>query len=56
VDTGNAFDNTQVDLKTAAGFGLRWRSPVGPLKLDVAQPLNEPGAGWRLHLTLGSEL
>ncbi len=56
VDTGNAFDNTQVDPKAAVGFGLRWRSPVGPLKLDVAQPLNEPGAGWRLHLTLGSEL
>lgn len=56
VDTGNAFDDSQLDLKTAAGLGLRWRSPVGPLKLDIAQPLNEPGAEWRLHLTLGSEL
>jgi len=56
VDTGNAFDDSQQDLKTAAGLGLRWRSPVGPLKLDIAQPLNEPGAEWRLHLTLGSEL
>ena len=56
VDAGNAFDDTEMDLKTAAGLGLRWRSPVGPLKLDVAQPLDEPDAGWRLHLSLGSEL
>ncbi|MDY6957171.1 MAG: autotransporter assembly complex family protein [Pseudomonadota bacterium] len=56
VDAGNAFDDTEMDLKTAAGLGLRWRSPVGPLKLDIAQPLDEPDAGWRLHLSLGSEL
>ena len=56
VDTGNAFDDGNMDLKTAAGLGLRWRSPVGLLKLDVAQPIDDPGAEWRLHLTLGSEL
>ena len=56
VDTGNAFDDGAMDLKTAAGLGLRWRSPVGLLKLDVAQPVDDPAADWRLHLSLGSEL
>ena len=56
VDTGNAFDDGTMDLKTAAGLGLRWRSPVGLLKLDVAQPVDDPEADWRLHLSLGSEL
>lgn len=56
IDTGNAFDDGNMDLKTAAGLGLRWRSPVGLLKLDVAQPIDDPGADWRLHLSLGSEL
>lgn len=56
VDTGNAFEDRELDLKTAAGLGLRWRSPVGLLKLDVAQPIDDPQADWRLHLSLGSEL
>lgn len=56
VDTGDAFDDSALDLKTAAGLGLRWRSPVGLLRLDVAQPVNDPEADWRLHLSLGSEL
>jgi translocation and assembly module TamA len=56
VDMGDAFDDSALDLKTAAGLGLRWRSPVGLLRLDVAQPVNDPEADWRLHLSLGSEL
>ena len=28
------------DLRYAAGIGLAWNSPFGPLKLSIAQPLN----------------
>ena len=37
LDAGRAADSVQ-DLKPALGYGvgLRWRSPVGPLKLDWA--------------------
>ena len=37
IDAGRAADSVQ-DLKPALGYGvgLRWRSPVGPLKLDWA--------------------
>lgn len=37
VDAGNAADSFK-DLKPAVGYGvgLRWRSPVGPLRIDVA--------------------
>lgn len=54
VDTGNAFDDFDTELKTGAGFGARWQSPVGPVRLDLAMPLDE--SGWRIHFTLGPDL
>jgi translocation and assembly module TamA len=54
VDTGNAFDDTDTELKTGAGIGARWQSPVGPVRLDFAVPLDEDG--WQIHFTLGPDL
>jgi translocation and assembly module TamA len=34
-----------------AGVGLRWRSPVGPLRVDMAY--GEEVRAWRLHLSVG---
>ena len=52
LDGGRAADSV-ADLKPALGYGLglRWRSPVGPLKVDWAWG-EERGRG-RLHLSLG---
>lgn len=56
VDYGDAFNDTP-DWKMGTGFGLRWVSPVGPLRLDFAWGLDsEPGDQFKLHFTLGSEL
>ncbi|WP_217519524.1 autotransporter assembly complex protein TamA [Vibrio metschnikovii] len=56
VDYGDAFNDTP-DWKTGTGFGLRWVSPVGPLRLDFAWGLDsEPGDQFKLHFTLGPEL
>lgn len=43
VDAGNAYASMMPDIgdiKVSAGVGLRYFSPVGPLRLDVAVPLN----------------
>jgi translocation and assembly module TamA len=52
VDAGNAATRWR-DWKAAwgAGVGLRWRSPVGPLRADVAY--GEEVRQWRLHLSVG---
>lgn len=56
VDQGNAFNNLDLpSLKTGVGFGVRWVSPVGPLRLDLAHPLDGDG-GVRLHFSMGPEL
>jgi len=56
IDQGNSFNTLQLpSLKTGVGIGVRWVSPVGPLRLDLAHALDEDG-GIRLHFSMGPEL
>jgi translocation and assembly module TamA len=55
-DVGNAANDPWPDLKRGAGVGLRWRSPVGMIGIDLAHPFDEPGTSYRLHLHIGGEL
>jgi translocation and assembly module TamA len=57
MDAGNAFD-PDYDAQTAYGLGLgvRWRSPVGPVRIDVAQGRVDEDRQWRLHIVIGPEL
>jgi len=55
-DAGNAFDEEDFDVMRGSGFGLRWRTPVGPVRIDLAQALDKDGTPWRLHLTVGPDL
>ena len=52
VDAGNAADRW-ADLHPAVGYGvgLRWRSPVGPLRVDVAYGQRVKAV--RMHLSVG---
>jgi translocation and assembly module TamA len=58
VDSGNAFDRfNNLRFKTGVGAGIRWISPLGPIRLDVAFPLaSDATDSWRLHVTLGPDL
>ena len=57
VDHGNAINNPSDPLATGAGVGIRWISPVGPLRLDIAKGLDrEFGGDWRIHFSMGPEL
>jgi outer membrane protein insertion porin family len=62
VDTGNVFakvsDMMVSDLRTTAGFGFRYRSPLGPLRFDIGFKLDSRdivrGSQRRVyHLSLG---
>ena len=56
VDQGNSFNTLELpSLKTGVGVGVRWVSPVGPIRVDLAHALDDPG-GIRLHFSMGPEL
>lgn len=58
VDAGDAFDDFNAyEWEIGAGVGLRWRSPVGPVRLDVAHGLGDAAQqSVRLHLNIGPDL
>jgi len=56
IDSGNAFNRIdELDLYTGAGVGLRWYSPVGPIRLDAARDVSGEQSA-RLHLSMGLDL
>lgn len=56
LDAGNAFDNLDFDAAVGAGIGVKWFSPVGPLRFYLAHPLNKSDRNVRLHVRLGADL
>ncbi len=64
VDSGNVFrrasDIDVTRLRTGVGFGVRWDSPVGPLRLDFGFKTDRllvftggPERRWEFHLSIG---
>ena len=58
VDSGEAVnDIKQSNVKTGAGVGVRWSSPVGPIKFDIARPIGDDEEhGLQFYVGLGPEL
>jgi len=56
VDGGSAFDDRLDRWRQGVGVGLRWKSPVGPLRIDLAHGLDDPDASFTLHINLGADL
>lgn len=56
-DVGNAFNDWDtMKLKKGVGVGIRWYSIAGPVRLDFANAIDEPGKPWRIHFTIGTPL
>jgi translocation and assembly module TamA len=51
VDAGNAWDTGNFDPAFGIGGGVRFRTPIGPVRADVAY--GERVESWRLHFSVG---
>ncbi|HLI18843.1 MAG TPA: autotransporter assembly complex family protein [Rhodanobacteraceae bacterium] len=57
VDSGDAFDGTDFHDRNDAGLGVRWRSPVGLVRVDLGVPINNPyHHGVQLNIRIGPDL
>ncbi|MCD1279205.1 outer membrane protein assembly factor [Psychrobacter sp. CCUG 69069] len=56
-DVGNAYDKDfETETKVGVGVGIRWASPVGVVRVDVAAGVTEESIPVRLHFFIGSPL
>lgn len=56
VDAGDAY-SSDMEANVGAGLGLRWRSPVGLVRLDLAVPVvSDLEEGVRVHVVIGPDL
>lgn len=56
-DVGNAYDEDfKAPTKVGVGFGIRWASPVGTVRVDLAAGVSEENIPIRLHFFIGSPL
>ena len=53
---GTPYNGTDLEPKSGAGVGFRWQSPLGPIRVDLAKPLNNADRSLRLHVSLGPDL
>lgn len=57
VDTGNAFNDVgKFKTRTGVGVGVRWRSPVGLVRLDFGHGLDDAKNAIELHIVIGPDL
>ena len=63
IDAGNTYDESKnldynpIDMKKDTGFGFRWLSPMGPLKLDFGFPIGKRQSGdskYEVQFSIGS--
>jgi outer membrane translocation and assembly module TamA len=56
-DFGNAYDKQFSNpTEYSIGVGIRWRSPIGPIRLDVASGISNDNNPIRLHFFIGPQL
>ena len=52
VDAGDAWDGgSEFQAKVGTGLGARFRTPIGPIRADVAY--GKRTGQWRLHFSVG---
>lgn len=56
-DFGDAYDKDfNNPTEYSIGVGIRWRSPIGPIRLDVASGISNDNNPIRLHFFIGPQL
>lgn len=55
-DFGNAYNSFSDPIEYSVGIGVRWRSPVGLIRVDLAKAISETDEPIALHIVIGPDL
>lgn len=55
-DFGNAVNSWSDPFEYSVGIGVRWRSPVGLIRVDIAQGISDEDNPIGLHIVIGPDL
>lgn len=55
-DIGRAYNDEAEPWHKSVGFGVRWLSPVGQVRVDLGVPIDDEVKGFRLHIFIGPPL
>ncbi|MBS3767320.1 MAG: BamA/TamA family outer membrane protein [Candidatus Cloacimonetes bacterium] len=57
MDMGNVWENSYnydlTELRYSAGLGLRYKTPIGPIRLDIARPIWNHEKTIQFHINIG---
>jgi translocation and assembly module TamA len=56
VDAGDAFSSGRFRARAGVGAGVRWRSPVGLVRLDIAHGIDDADSAIQFHINIGPDL
>ncbi|MBK3518413.1 BamA/OMP85 family outer membrane protein [Carboxylicivirga marina] len=58
IDAGNvwreSYNYELNDLHYATGFSFRYKTPIGPVGIDIARPIFDEEKKWQLHFNIGN--
>ena len=55
VDGGDAFDEGEFDANYGVGFGVHYITPIGAVRVELANSVSDENPDWYLHLSIGAE-
>lgn len=56
-DGGSAFEEDDDRMYQSVGIGVRWLSPIGQVRVDLAMPVRDrENSGFKLHVSMGPPL
>ncbi|MEO8190812.1 MAG: outer membrane protein assembly factor [Acidobacteriota bacterium] len=56
VDAGTAANTFGGNFRKGAGVGIRWISPIGPVRIDGGYGFDAPSRGMKLYVNIGPDL
>ncbi|NQY43985.1 MAG: BamA/TamA family outer membrane protein, partial [Legionellales bacterium] len=55
-DIGNVFNDIKSPIKSSAGIGVMFKTPIGPVNLGYAKGLEKNAPKYRIFFSIGSEI